>query len=402
MRSNGIFSLKMSQWLYVVLCACLPWSMNTAIWGSASMHLPAEALEGLLALWMLVQLAQRRILWPILTIEQRYFGGVVLLGLLWGWVATAFSSMPMVSVKYMLVATVHVFVFFGYPLLDKSAWLRGISAFAYAMAGMVVYTVFRLVYYFHLRDDQANLAPMPFLDDHTIYACILVILIFITPVLRYGYALLPIWVLGLVLSTCRAAILSVFAAIVFWLLYQLYHRYQKIALFLGVLGAGALYLLFGAGVFSRVRLDVSSAERWNRYNAAARMAAARPVQGFGPGTYQFQYFPFQKASEMTRISVTAPIAQRDASNFGRGGGAHSEYMQAWSETGWVGLLLLLAVVLFPFVMGWGSGTQWGDWLAWYSYWFHGIFNHFLHDSRIAILVWGIAACWFFRLPQKSV
>jgi hypothetical protein len=51
---------------------------------------------------------------------------------------------------------------------------------------------------------------------------------------------------------------------------------------------------------------------------ASRMVAERPWFGFGPGTYVFQYSPFQKSDELTLISTFA----------GDLGDAHSEYFSA--------------------------------------------------------------------------
>ena len=61
----------------------------------------------------------------------------------------------------------------------------------------------------------------------------------------------------------------------------------------------------------------------------------RPVFGWGPGTYMFQYAPFQAAEDRTIIST----------NFGVQGNAHSEYFGPLSEQGVLGMLLMLALGL---------------------------------------------------------
>jgi len=48
-----------------------------------------------------------------------------------------------------------------------------------------------------------------------------------------------------------------------------------------------------------------------------------PVFGFGPGTYQFEYGPYQHSTEKTLIST----------NFGDRGNAHSEYIGPLAEEG---------------------------------------------------------------------
>jgi O-antigen ligase len=140
--------------------------------------------------------------------------------------------------------------------------------------------------------------------------------------------------------------------------------------------------------------DVSAQERLNRYACALRMAGEQPWAGFGPGTFQFQYLPFQKPEERTRISRSEPIAQRGPDNYGRGGGAHSEYLQALAELGWPGLSLWLLFLFFSLGIGIRNYQQTGA-LVWLflslgllSFFLHGLVNNFLHDGRVAALVWG--------------
>jgi len=67
---------------------------------------------------------------------------------------------------------------------------------------------------------------------------------------------------------------------------------------------------------SNIATDASNLERINRWNSAIAMYKERPVLGWGPGTYMFQYAPFQKARDKTIIST----------NFAEGGNAHSEFI----------------------------------------------------------------------------
>src|SRR5205814_5156565 len=54
---------------------------------------------------------------------------------------------------------------------------------------------------------------------------------------------------------------------------------------------------------SNIKTDASNRERLNRWNCAIRMFEQKPVLGWGPGTYQFNYAPFQFAKEKTDIST---------------------------------------------------------------------------------------------------
>lgn len=83
--------------------------------------------------------------------------------------------------------------------------------------------------------------------------------------------------------------------------------------------------------------DVSVLERLNRWNAGLRMAAERPVTGFGPNGFERAYGPYQNVFETTR----------DSSFRGDRGDAHSEYLSALAEQGVPGLALLLALLTAP-------------------------------------------------------
>ena len=90
---------------------------------------------------------------------------------------------------------------------------------------------------------------------------------------------------------------------------------------------------------SNISTDASNVERINRWHSAFRMFDERPWFGWGPGTYMFEYAPFQKWSEKTIIST----------NFGEGGNAHSEYIGPLAEQGIMGpivFILIGALVIF--------------------------------------------------------
>ena len=85
---------------------------------------------------------------------------------------------------------------------------------------------------------------------------------------------------------------------------------------------------------SNISTDASNMERINRWKCALQMFYERPFFGWGPGTYQFHYAPFQVSSDRTIIS----------SNYGDAGNAHSEYLSALSESGVLGFVTFFLVV----------------------------------------------------------
>ena len=92
---------------------------------------------------------------------------------------------------------------------------------------------------------------------------------------------------------------------------------------------------------TNVTTDASNLERLNRWSCAWEMFKERPVMGFGPGTYAFEYASFQDPEKLTIIST----------NFGNLGNAHSEYLHSLSETGLPGLICVLALISALFYKG---------------------------------------------------
>ncbi len=225
-----------------------------------------------------------------------------------------------------------------------------------------------------------------------------------------------IFLVALLYSTSRGAMLSlivaVFVAIIIWLKPR---SHILVTVFVLLLIAG--YVLYpgmrdrieqtevvsyetGAGVMDRTRsvanvsTDVSNVERLNRWVSAWRMFRERPLTGFGPGTYQFVYIPYQEERLKNRLTVTDPWNPPE----GSGGTAHSEYLLLLSETGIMGLAAFLLILGR---WSWLTLRRWRDHprrnamavalLALSTYFFHALVNNFLTTDKMAFLFWGTAA-----------
>jgi hypothetical protein len=112
--------------------------------------------------------------------------------------------------------------------------------------------------------------------------------------------------------------------------------------------------------------------------------------GFGPGTYQFQYIPFQEAGLKNRLSVRNP----DDVPQGSGGSAHSEVLLQLSENGWPTALVF--VLMLGLWMGrglWASAKM--EWVPYVlgltTYVFHMNVNNFLNQPGFAFLFWTFGA-----------
>jgi O-antigen ligase len=142
---------------------------------------------------------------------------------------------------------------------------------------------------------------------------------------------------------------------------------------------------------SNISSDASNLERINRWQAAIRLFNERPFLGWGPGTYQFVYAPFQRSKEKTIISTNA----------GDGGNAHSEYIGPLSEMGVIGMLLvflLVGVMIYRGLTTYKNARNkeariltLAATLALISYFVHGLLNNFLDTDKLSVPVWGLMA-----------
>ncbi|HDR51216.1 MAG TPA: O-antigen ligase family protein [Mariniphaga anaerophila] len=142
---------------------------------------------------------------------------------------------------------------------------------------------------------------------------------------------------------------------------------------------------------TNISTDASNLERINRWNCAISMFKERPVFGYGPGTYMFQYAKYQLKKDRTIISTNA----------GDGGNAHSEYLGPLSESGVLGLLtflLIIGTVLYTAVHTWSrltdsrlKGIVLAAIIGLVTYYVHGFLNNFLDTDKLSVPFWGFTA-----------
>ena len=344
--------------------------------------------------------------------------------LLWMLVTTVTSSMPLVSVKFLasrlwFVSTFYFFatqIFRNYSNIKKYIWLYTIP-----LVAIIVYASVQHISIGMFDFKVANWVMHPFYKDHTIYGAVVAMFVPVT----FGFFLkgkydfnlralvlfsFGVVCLGLFLSYSRAAWLSVVGALGIWVIVLLKIRFRTIAfLFVTMLIA---FLLFSTQIFNilqkndqdssadvgehitsmtNVSTDASNLERLNRWACAFRMFEEKPVLGWGPGTYMFQYAPFQKASERTIIST----------NSGDVGNAHSEYIGPLAESGVLGSLSFIMIVITTLITGFRAyhRTKGGEMkmiplaltLSLITYYLHAFLNNFLDTDKASAPFWGFTA-----------
>ena len=350
----------------------------------------------------------------------------VLIGvyLVWTLFTALTSTMPGVSFKtlaYRMWFTAGFYLLSAQLGADERFRRRYIMAYTAGLALVVIYFIIRVNGAGLLNQQFAHSACYPFFKDHTSFGASiaflmppLVIMLFSKRERGSSKILLSVFVIlffaGFILSYSRAAWVSLIAsaavAFVLWIRMPVRMLWFAIAGFIlvAVLSAGWVWQRMDSTTedsstdlgqhlrsSSNISTDQSNLERINRWKCAIRMFGEKPFTGWGPGTYQFKYGPFQKSSERTAIST----------DFGDAGNAHSEYLGALSETGLPGALLYLLITVMALITGirvWYREKR--DVTGYFAlailtglitYAVHGMMNSFLDSDKIAALWWGFIA-----------
>lgn len=354
-----------------------------------------------------------------------------------GWILISIvpSEMTIVSVKYFLVRFWFIGVFFYLTLVlirkDKQNINRFLWAYILGMTVVVALTIVKHAGSGLLNQKAAHGASGPFFIDHTSYGAALAFTIPIT--LFYAFKAKNLFLrfisLGLsfyfsvamVLSYSRAAWLSLILAGGVWLLVYFKIKFRTVVI--TVIIIGAIFFAFQEQIIWRlernttessgdlmehihsiynIQTDASNLERINRWNAALDMFYERPLFGWGPGTYQFLYAPFQRSYLKTIIST----------NFGTLGNAHSEYLGLLSEAGIFAALGYVLILIITLSRGFSLLGKLNDdrlrgiilacLMGLITYTFHGFLNNFLDSDKIAAPFWGfIAIIVALELYHKS-
>lgn len=387
-----------------------------------NMFLPTEPLLfGLLIIFILKLLIDKsfdkKIFFHPLSI-------IIGINLLWIFITSITSTMPVVSIKFFLSRLWFVVGFYIFAIqLFKNKKNIGTYFWLYTFSLLIVicYTFYRQAHYGFFDQEAANFVVSPLFNDHTAYGAALTMII---PVMvgllflkQYSYTqriaafiVLSVLVLALIFSYTRAAWLSLFVGVIVFVVIALKIKFRTfILLFVSTI---VLLLLFWTQIYMKleknrqdassnfseqlqsitnVSTDASNLERLNRWDCAIRMFKEKPVFGWGPGTYMFKYAPFQLSYERTIIST----------NSGDLGNAHSEYLGPLSESGILGTLTFLAVIIASIYYSMRVYKKTKDknvkiivlsvTIGLITYYTHGILNNFLDTDKLSALFWGFTA-----------
>ena len=420
-----LFSIYKTEKFILLTGALAPLSINVNdIGGGLGLALPTEPL----IIWIFCLLCVRLFLQgkAILTPLKHPIVLLVLGYVAWLWLSSVYSSMPLVSFKFSLARTWYIVVFFiGSIYLFRS--MKNIHFFFSALVVctliLVIYTLIQHARYGFIRSASYGIS-WPFFPDHGMYAaaiafCVSILLFYTFNGAVFGIKpgwapllgfFLVVLLLGIVVSYTRATWLSLIAALGVYLLIRFRIKFYWIMLALlavsayGIINQDKLLYSLEANKqgssdeleghvksVSNITTDPSNLERINRWKCAGRMVSERPLFGFGPGTFVFQYGPYQQSSEMTIIST----------NTGDLGDAHSEYFSAMSETGfpgmalWIGITLLTMAAAFRVIYDTEDRkikiTALMALLGLVTYHVHAFLNNYSQYDKIAVPLWTFTA-----------
>jgi len=411
--------------LLLVIVFLIPISISLkefAIDPEFDLHLPTEPLLfGILLLFIFKSFSNENI-------DRRIFlhpvSIAIYLNLIWIFITSITSTLPLVSFKFLIARIwfVTAFYFLATQIFSNPKNMkRYIWFYVIPFLAVIVYTIINHSQYGLVNQKAAHSAVHPFYNDHTAYGAVLAM--FIPVLVGFGFTggkayfrrifiliLTGIFVFALVLSYSRAAWLSVGAAILVFIVVKLRIRIQYL-IFAGIVIFGLIAVSWpeikttlgknrqdSSKEFSKhiqsvsnITSDVSNLERINRWKCAVRMFNEKPFFGWGPGTYMFQYAPFQVSHDRTIIST----------NFAEHGNAHSEYLGPLSESGVLGTLTFLIIVILSVITGlrvYQNATEpefkilsLSVLLGLVTYFTHGFLNNFLDSDKASAPFWGFIA-----------
>ena len=334
------------------------------------------------------------------------------------------SQLPVVSLKFwaskLWFTTSCYWVILQFIKDDMKNAVRYFNCYALGLAVIVIITTIKHALS-GFDERYAHWVMKPFYNDHTAYGAVLAFFLpisaccFFLPnnnsLQKIFYATLTgIFLIGFYLSFSRAAWISLIIAIGVWVILKL--RIKLSWLIVGLAIVGSAFYFYADDILykmsrnsqdssgklveqlqsvSNISTDASNVERLNRWNSAFSMIREKPLLGWGPGTYQFEYAPFQKSKFKTIIST----------NFGDGGNAHSEYIGPCAETGIPGMLTVFGLLFCSLYTGIRTYNRSTDktqklltlmmTLALITYFIHGFLNNFLDTDKLSLPFWGAFA-----------
>ena len=414
----GYIILKYKHHVLYLLAFLIPLSIPTKMAGGAMINFPSEAICILLAVYVIIKSLfnlkiSKALLFHPITI-------LLMLDVLWLIITSSIGELKDVAFKRTLIRILYIVVYYYFfNELFKTTIKSIFTVFLLHTIGIIYPIIHTTIFHsqFNFSSQGSTMASLPFYNDHTIYGAALAMFIpfsifyFIKSIkekssiaIWFSAILLALLLLGEALSYSRAAWLSLILATV---LFVVLKTRIKLKYIISVSVVFILAIILSWNTISEyvnrnkeishkndigahfksvtnVNTDASNTERLNRWKCAWRMFSDKPLFGFGPGSYQFFYGRYQQRKDMTAISTFK----------GNKGHAHSEYLNYLSETGLIGMLNFMALIILTFYFGikviyttrdnFVRNTTLYVILGFFTYVVHAFFNGFIETDKIAM------------------
>jgi len=415
----ALFSLDKLVLLIVFLT---PLSVNlTDIGLGVGLSLPTDPLLfGVLLIFILKLIAEQKF---DKRIADHPITLAIIINLTWLGITTLTSELPVVSLKFFISRMWYLVTFYFITTqmfrdFNRIKWF--LAMYLTAFIGVIIYTIIHHGMYGFL-EQPAHWVMSPFYNDHTSYGAVLAMFYPLLVALVFGsdysrswkivfLGILLLFTVALVLSYTRAAWVSLVGVLGVYIIMRLKIKFTTVMVLAGVFLA-ALALSWETIVMkleknrqdssaeltehvqsiSNISTDASNLERLNRWSSAWRMFKERPFVGWGPGTYMFEYAPFQLSENKTTISTNA----------GDKGNAHSEYIGPLAESGIFGMVSFVVIVICAIYYSVSLYSRLDNkehrlfmismFLGLLTYLIHGLLNNFLDTDKASAPFWGFIA-----------
>ncbi|MFN8279454.1 MAG: O-antigen ligase family protein [Saprospiraceae bacterium] len=406
-------------WYSIAFFTPISINPNDVDLGKLSLSIPTEPLLVLLIFLFFYYLIRTDKIEP--EFFKHPFSILILMYLGWMLITCFTSVEKIVSFKFWISKLWFIIpvYFLGYFYIrDERKFITYIKLFLWSLTIVSIYNIVHLSTY-QFEDKPSQWTMQPFFKSHAVLGAVnAMCLPLALGVIRYekgkGLQQVLFFIVFLALTACliftysRAAWISVVPSVLLYFALKLKIPFRFLLSLIVIILVGILLnlesiirnletnkvassddLIENVESISNISTDVSNLERINRWACAVDMWKSKPLFGFGPGTYMFEYAPFQLSGNRTEIST----------NSGDVGNAHSEYLGPLAEQGLLGGLLMLALLIFILYYSFKTylvATTRSERIiismsacALISYLTHGFLNNFLDMDKAAVPFWAL-------------
>jgi len=390
--------------------------------GEASLSIPSDLIAfSLLLIYGVRLISQPHIHWRFL---KHPISVMLVIWLVWMFVTSFASTIPLVSFKYFISTLWFVIGFYtlsGIFFREQAQMFHMFSIIAPPLLAVIVYSLV-LHGLRGFTHEASYTISRPFYIEHTVYGGSITLFFPAFFLLSFSHYVSSQWkifwriatvilFLGIILSYTRASWLGLIAGMaLLFVLYNWHWLKKLIPIVSGLMIILVFYFITQLAqhnfrevnkhdddLIHRItsifdtKTDDSNKERINRWTAAYNMVKEKPLLGHGPGTYAMLYAPYQESRQLTIISTM----------HGDQGTTHNEYLLAASEMGIMGACIVLGLFIATIIRGIKGFYQAPNAqqrllyaaavCGLTTYYVHSIFNNLLDQEKMAIPMYAMMA-----------